>query len=186
MSWSYLCASDFRPCTGLNILKEAQTSEGCLLGASGQSTGLQERVRLTPQTAEERRALQPPSFSLKYPMSPESLASFWVVVGRWNWVFPVLLCCLWEEILKRLWAVFGLCLALRGSLAWTSSLVHVFHSQYYDCSWLKSSSAPLPPTGLVTCGKEERDSVWNRMAEEAENMPKLWVGKRNLPFCQPQ
>ena len=54
-SWSYLGTSDFRPCTGLNILTGAQTLEGCLLEASGQSTGLRERIGLTLQTAEGKK-----------------------------------------------------------------------------------------------------------------------------------
>lgn len=102
------------------------------------------RTGLAPQTAEERRALQLPSFSLKHPVSLEGLASFWIVVGKWNWAFPVLLCCVWE-ILKWLWAVFGMNVL---SLACVSLPI---------LWWLtdkESSSASLPSTGLATCGRK--------------------------------
>lgn len=65
-----------QPLSGVERSEGVQASERCSLGAAGQLTGLQEGLWLTLQTAEERRALQPPSFHLKHPMSPEGLAPF--------------------------------------------------------------------------------------------------------------
>ena len=53
-----------------------QAPKRCFLGAAGQLTELQEGLWLMLQTAEKRRALQPPSFRLKHPMSPEGVALF--------------------------------------------------------------------------------------------------------------
>lgn len=172
----------------LETLSRVERSEGvqapkrCFLGAAGPPTGLQEGLWLRLQTAEERWALQPPSFHLKHPMSPEGLAPFWILMGKCNWVFSVLLCCVWGEVLKRLWVASSLCFAFWSSWAWMFSLVRVFHSQSHDCSLVKSSSAPLPPTGLMPCGREVRDSVWNGTAGWAESMPQTPGGEEEACF----
>lgn len=112
-SWSYLCTSDFRPWTDSNILKGAQTSKAMSSGSHWAIDLAWGRVLARTADSWGKMGSLAPLFQSETPDAPESLAPFWIVTGKWNWVFPVLLCCVWE-IFKWLWVVFGPCFALCG------------------------------------------------------------------------
>lgn len=137
---------DFRPCTGLNILMGAQTLEGCLLGslwAIDRAWG-GERIGLMLQTAEKgKKGSSATLFSPETANVPRKLLPFWLVVGKWNWVFFsfALLCVRGDcAMTQAVWPR----LALWGSLAWMCSLVRAFRSQSYECSRLSPLQHPSP------------------------------------------
>lgn len=75
-SRSHLCASDFRPGTELSVPKESRRLGGAFWEPRGGWQGFRKGS----------------GSRLRHPMSPEGWAPFWIVMGKWNWVFPVLLC----------------------------------------------------------------------------------------------
>lgn len=108
-SWSDFSTSACRPWTDLSILKGAQASEEM---CKGFRKGIGSHCR-----QQEKGRLFTFSFNLK---QLKDLAPFWIVIRKWNWIFPVLLGCVsffffFSWLLLGCAVVFGFCIAFGGS-----------------------------------------------------------------------